>query len=83
MKFLTGLFKSAKKQEAKDIEIVSNEIEMLRRRIELLRNIIDDYRSSPIKYQRYTNESTADAYAQLVIDKTKLEMQYLYLTKYH
>lgn len=80
MKFLNGLFK---KKEKADIAAVNTEIDALRRRIELLQLIIDDYKSSPVKYQRHLAESTADAYQQLLIDKTKLEMQYLFLTKWY
>ena len=79
MKFLSGILNKNKKDET----IVASEIDALKRRIELLQLIIDDYRSSPTKYQRNLADSAADAYQQLVIDKTKLEMQYLFLTKWY
>lgn len=81
MQFLKRLFKS--NSENKDIQSVNTEIEVLRRRIDLLNQIINDYRSNPAKYQRAIPESCADAYQQLVIDKTKLEMQYLFLTRFY
>ncbi len=79
MKFLDGIFKKDKGSK----NTIEGEIELLRRRIDLLDQLLADYRSSPAKYQRAITESCADAYQQLVIDKTKLEMQYLFLTRYY
>lgn len=77
MKFLNGLFK----KKTDDKEVLS-ELEVLRRQINLLHRIIHDYQTSPAKYQQQISGSCADAYTQMCIDKTKLEMRYLYLTKY-
>jgi hypothetical protein len=78
MKFLAGLFKSKKEEQA-----ALSEVELLRRRIELLQHLLDDYRSSPVKYARAIDGPVPDAYNQLVLDKVKLEMQYHFLTKWY
>lgn len=76
MKFLNGLFKK------NDDKAVIPELELLKRQIDLLNRIIHDYQSAPAKYQMQIGGSCADAYTQMCIDKTKLEMRYLYLTKF-
>ena len=75
-----NIFNFLKPQATKKAAV--SEIDILRKQIELADAILNDYRSSPQKYQRLIKESTADAYAQMVIDKTKLEMRYLFLTKF-
>ena len=77
MKFLNGLF-----TRNKDVDSAAAEVELLRRRIELLQHLIDDYRSSPAKYARLIDGPVNDAYNQLLLDKTKLEMQYHFLTRW-
>ena len=74
MKFLSGLFNRANK--------APNEIELLRRHIDLLDHILSDYRNAPMKY-RSIGPAVVDAYNQMVVEKAKLEMRYLYLTRFH
>lgn len=80
MTFLRGLF-PRKKSDPKEQHAIS-EVEQLERRIKLLNLIINDYHSNPVKYCQTINGPISEAINQLIIDRTKLEVQHLYLTKF-
>lgn len=80
MTFLHGLFQR-KKPDPKEQHAIS-EIEHLEKRIQLLTLIINDYHSNPVKYCQVINGPIPEAINQLMVDRTKLEIQHLYLTKF-
>lgn len=74
-----GLF--AKKENPDQKQAIS-EVDMLGRRIDLLTLMIDDFKSQPQKYHQVIGGPVEEAFHSLVLDRTKLEIQYLYLTKF-
>lgn len=59
-----------------------SEVDLLGRRIQLLTLMIDDFKSDSHKYQQAIDGPVNEGYQALVIERTKLEIQHLYLTKF-
>lgn len=80
--FLDGLFRLKKFEPEKlQEQHARSEIRILERRIELLRAIINDYYYNPGKYCQALSGPVQEAMNQLIIERTKLEIQLIYLTQ--
>lgn len=80
MTFLHGLFQ--RKKQLPPEQHALSEVELIRRRIELLQLLINDFHSNPVKYHQALSGPVGEAFNQLILDKIKLEIQHLYLTRF-